>query len=92
MGHAIVSPGWRPTWTTLRVVYCGQGITAADLPVLDVLAHGAGDWRLQSAAGDLARSLRNLDGRGEDPENSIFHPQNPAYVLRGGCDGPSQRQ
>jgi hypothetical protein len=84
-GHAIVSPGWRPTPSTLRDVYCRQPIAAADLPVLDGLAQGSRDWRLQSTAEDLARILRNIDGRGGEPENSMFHPQNPGYILRGGC-------
>src|SRR5512135_2088904 len=44
MGHAIVSPGWRVTWSGLARVYCHENIITADLPVLAVLKRGS-DWR-----------------------------------------------
>src|SRR5215471_15491388 len=46
MGHAIISPGWRVTWNALRRVYCREGISASDLPTLEMLKQGS-DWRLQ---------------------------------------------
>jgi hypothetical protein len=80
MGHAIISPGWRVTWSGLRRVYCREKISAADVEVLKALARGS-DWRLQDGAEDLIR----LVGGGE-PENSIFNPTNEHYILKGGCD------
>lgn len=80
MGHAIISPGWRVTWTGLRRVYCREKISAADVEVLKALARGS-DWRLQDGAEDLIRLVL-----GTDPDNSIFSPKNPAYILKDGCD------
>lgn len=83
MGHSIISPGWRVTWNTLRRVYCREKTSAEDLPVLGSLKMGS-DWRLQDAADDLIR----LAGAGPaEPENSIFNPANPQYILMGGCPG-----
>lgn len=84
-GHAIISPGWRVTWDGLARVYCGQHITAADLPDLEALRARALDWRLETGAGDLARIVKNIDGTGGEPVNSIFNPKNPSYILKGGC-------
>jgi hypothetical protein len=84
-GHAIISPGWRPTWAGLRDVYCGRGIGEADLAALEGLRARALDWRLESATGNLVTLLKNHDGSGGEPENSVFHPKNPHYVLKGGC-------
>jgi len=87
MGHAIVSPGWRPTWRGLAHVWCAAHITEADLPVLETLRHASSDWRLESGADDLIRITKNRNGKGEEPENSIFNPRNQAYILKDGCTG-----
>lgn len=84
LGHAIVSPGWRLTWAGLRRVYCQENITAGDLPVLESLKKGL-DWRLQDGADGLIRLISSGGGHAE-PENSIFNPQNPNYILKNGCD------
>lgn len=84
-GHAIISPGWRPTFDSIRDVYCRRQVTTADLPVLESLRQGMPDWRRESAAENLQRILKNLDGSADEPENSIFHPKNPSYILRNGC-------
>jgi hypothetical protein len=85
MGHAIVSPGWRTTWPGIVNVYCHEHITAADLPVLQTFKEGLSDWRLESGAEELTYLAKNADGKGDAPENSIFNPQNPSYILKGGC-------
>ena len=84
MGHAIISPGWRPTWRGIAHVWCTARITDADLPTLDSLRH-ASDWRLETGADDLIRIARNKDGNGDEPENSIFNPKNSSYILKRGC-------
>jgi hypothetical protein len=81
MGHAIISPGWRITWSGLRRVYCRQKISVADMAALETLKR-ASDWRLQGGAEDLIR----LVGGGE-PENSIFNSKNEYYILKDGCRG-----
>lgn len=86
MGHAIVSPGWRVTWDSLRETYCRTHVTAADIPALKDLAK-ATDWRLESGAGNLITLIQNANGKGAEPENSVFHPKNAGYILRGGCEG-----
>jgi hypothetical protein len=86
MGHAIIAPGWRVTWSALRQVYCRERIAAADLPALEYLKQ-ASDWRLQEGADGLIRIIRNASGQATDPENSIFNPANPQYILMGDCVG-----
>ena len=83
MGHAIVSPGWRVTWTGLARVYCRENITIADLPVLEVLKRGS-DCRLADGAEDLIRLTTNTTGKVTESETSIFNPKNPHYILRNG--------
>jgi hypothetical protein len=84
LGHAIVSPGWRVTWTGLGRVYCQEKITAVDLPMLEALKRGP-DWRLQDGADGLVHLISGRRGDTE-PENSIFNPENPGYILKNGCD------
>src|SRR5260370_26210670 len=87
MGHAIISPGWRPTWRGLAHVWCALQISDADLPALQALRYASSDWRMESGADDLIRIAKNRDGKGDEPENSIFNPKNPAYILKDGCAG-----
>src|SRR4051812_30817916 len=50
MGHAIISPGWRVTFDTIRRTFCREHIDQSDLPALEVLRRMAQDWRAESAA------------------------------------------
>ena len=84
MGHAIISPGWRVTWNSLRQVYCRERINATDLPALEYLKRGS-DWRLQDGADGLTRLIGSASGQAHEPQNSIFNPANPQYILKGGC-------
>jgi hypothetical protein len=87
MGHAIISPGWRVTWNALRRVYCSEKISAVDLTALEAMKMGS-DWRLQSGADDLVRLVGSSSGGpANEPENSIFNPTNPNYLLKDGCVG-----
>jgi hypothetical protein len=86
MGHSIVSPGWRMTWAGLSRVYCREKITAADLAILEALKR-ASDWRLRDGADDLIRLVSSSRGNGNEPENSIFNPNHPDYILKNGCEG-----
>lgn len=91
MGHATIAPGFKPNFPGIRKTYCQAKITKADLPVLQELARfaprGKGqDWRLESASESLIRIVTNLDGKGSEPKNSIFHPENPHYILKQGCE------
>jgi hypothetical protein len=84
-GHAVIDPGFRPTWSTIRDVWCEQRIDAADEEVLRWLT-AAQDWRLASAAGSLLRLLTGRDESGAmEPPSSVFNSSNPAYLLREGC-------
>ena len=84
LGHAIVSPGWRVTWKSLGTVYCRQKINAADLPALEAMRMSS-DWRLQDGADNLIRLVQSSTGLTSEPENSIFNPANPQYLLKNGC-------
>jgi hypothetical protein len=86
MGHGIISPGWRATWNVLRNVYCRERIAAVDLPVLGHLKQRS-DQRLQDGADGLIRLINSVSGQTEEPENSLFNPANPQYLLKGGCAG-----
>jgi hypothetical protein len=86
MGHAIISPGWRVTWSALRRVYCREKISALDLSALETMKRGS-DWRLQDGADDLIRLARSGSGPPYEPENSIFNPENPQYILKNRCVG-----
>ena len=84
-GHAIISPGYRSTWITVKAVWCEERIEEKDVATLRALAK-ANDWRLVSAAESLLRLLTGRDQYGtEEPETSIFHPPNPSYLLKDGC-------
>jgi hypothetical protein len=87
LGHAIISPGYRTTWKTIVTVWCEQQITREDVKELHTLSE-SDDWRLASAAESLLRLLTGHDQYGSpEPENSIFNPSNPSYLLRDGCKG-----
>jgi hypothetical protein len=88
MGHAIISPGWRITWDGLARVWCAKHIPDADLPVLESLRHVSRDWRLESAADDLIHIAEARAGRVNLDGNSVFNPNNPSYILKGGCPAP----
>jgi len=80
-GHAIVSPGWRVTFRTVREVYCGLSVGASDLAAIENLRKSATDWRLQDGAQEL---IWLLDGASQPPA-SIFNPSHPQYLLKDGC-------
>lgn len=84
-GTAIVSPGWRVTWTGLGRVYCREEISADDLTVLETLK-GRSDWRLEDGADDLIRLITNNSHQATEPETSIFNPKNADYILMNGCE------
>jgi hypothetical protein len=84
-GHAIISPGYRSTWTTVTKVWCEQRIEQKDATLLRALTK-ARDWRLSSAADSLLRLLTGRDQYGaEESETSSLHPANPSYLLKDGC-------
>lgn len=84
-GHAIVSPGWRVSFESVRRTYCAEHIGPQDIPVLDLLRQAAKDWRAESGAEFLLRLVRNKDGAGDEDAASIFNPANPSFILQDGC-------
>jgi hypothetical protein len=84
-GHAILSPGWRVTFKSVRRTYCAAGIGDRDINALEALQQTTRDWRAQSGADFLLRLLRNSNGSAHEDVNSIFNAVNPSYVLKGGC-------
>ena len=91
MGHAIIAPGYKPSFEGSRKAYCELKIGKDDMEALQRLRQydpkrkWLPDWRLESAADTLLRIVANLDGKGDEPETSIFNPQNPEYILKKGC-------
>jgi len=59
-------------------------IAAADIPALETLARSA-EWRLETGAANLLRLVAASGGKSDEPETSIFNPQNPDYLLKDGC-------
>jgi hypothetical protein len=55
-GHAIVSPGWRPTFTGVTHVFCTLPIDVADIPAIIPMTgwsrkgEKSTDWRLESGS------------------------------------------
>ncbi len=86
LGHAIIAPGWRVTFRSVKRTYCAEKVGMDDLPSLERLRRATRDWRAELGADFLIRLVRNKDGGGDEPANSIFNPDNPAFVLRGGCN------
>jgi len=84
-GHAILSPGWRVTFQSVRRTFCAAGISDRDISALEALQQTTRDWRAQSGADFLLRLLRNSNGSAHEDVNSIFNAANPSYLLSGGC-------
>jgi len=84
-GHAIVSPGWRVTFQSVRRTYCAEAISDRDIGALEVLQKTAKDWRAQSGADFLLRLLRNRNGSAHEDAASIFNASNPFYLMKAGC-------
>ena len=88
MGHAIVAPGYKPSFEGIRNVYCALKIGKSDVGLLEDLKKydparkSVPDWRLESGADILLRIVTHRDGTGDEPENSIFSPKSPDYLLR----------
>jgi hypothetical protein len=91
MGHATIAPGYKPSFEGIRKVYCELKIGKDDVETLQGLTkydpkrRWLPDWRLESGADMLLRIVANLNGNGDEPENSIFNPKNSAYILKNGC-------
>ncbi len=91
MGHAIIAPGYKPSFRGIRNVYCELKIGKADEKSLKTLKQydpkrkWLPDWRLESGADMLLRIVANLDRSDEESVSSIFNPKNSAYILKNGC-------
>jgi hypothetical protein len=91
LGHATIAPGYKPTFAGVRTVYCALKIDESDMETLrglksyDPRRKWSPDWRLESGADMLMRIVASLEGAGDEPENSIFNPQDADYVLKNGC-------
>lgn len=83
-GHASIAPSYKPDLQTIGQAYCRAKLTPADAPALKQLQQSS-DWRLESAAGWLLNILDAEEGKSAEPENSVFNPASPHYVLRQGC-------
>ncbi|MES2948983.1 MAG: hypothetical protein V4858_10625 [Pseudomonadota bacterium] len=84
LGHVTVAPGYRVTFATVRKVWCARRFSAADVPAL-VQLETSTDWRLEMGA----KTLRILTEKTPHPPSSIYHPDNPQYILRKGCSPKS---
>jgi hypothetical protein len=86
-GHAIIAPGYKVTFETVRRVYCQQKVNADDLRFLEQLLDSS-DWRTQNGADFLIRLITGHDRYGAPEDiSSVFNPGNPAYLLKEGCGG-----
>ena len=84
-GHAIISPGWRVNFHSVKRTYCLEKTDRLDIPALDVLRRTAKDRRVETGADFLVRLIRNKDGTGDEDAASIFNPANPSFILKEGC-------
>ncbi len=90
MGHAMISPGYRMNFPAIKAIYCEAKLTQDDIPVLRFMKKRSLDWRLDSMTDNMIVLLETIQGIGDEPENSVYHPKNPEYVLRGGCEGAAR--
>jgi hypothetical protein len=84
-GHAIIAPGWRVGFETIRRTLCAEHVNLEDVSALEVLRGSTRDQRAELGTDFLIRLVRNKDGKGDEPVNSIFNPRNPAFILKRGC-------
>jgi len=77
-GHAIISPGYRPTTSGIARTWCALNLTLEDKDMLITLSQSR-DWRLESAAGSLLEMLtgRSRYGGTELSEMIFLIPQVP---------------
>ena len=80
LGHAIVSPGWRVTFRTVREVYCGLVFGASDVPAIDNLR------KSEPIGGCKTAHKSYLVAHGaSQPPASILNPSDPQDLLKHGC-------
>jgi hypothetical protein len=88
MGHAVVAPGYKPSFAGIRKVYCelklgnDDVIALRSLTTYDPSRKFLPDWRLESGGDMLLRIVASRDGTGTEPGNSIFNPQSPDYIVK----------
>jgi len=81
MGHAVIAPGYKPSFKGIRNVYCALKIGKDDVKDLqelkqyDPARRWLPDWRLESGADMLLRIVTNLDGTDDGSVSSIFNPK-----------------
>jgi hypothetical protein len=85
LGHAIIAPGWRVSFDSVRRTYCGEKIGPRGIAALELLRKSAKDWRAENGADFLLRLIRNKDGTGDEDIASVFNPANPGFILKDGC-------
>jgi hypothetical protein len=91
MGHAVMAPGYKPSFKSIRNVYCKLKVgkedvkTLQDLKQYDPRRRWLPDWRLESGADMLLRIIASLDNKNEEAAGSIFDPKNSNYILKNGC-------
>ncbi len=85
MGHAVISPGWRIGFESVRRTYCAENIRSDDIPALKILRQTTKDWRAENGAEMLLRLIRNKDGTGDEDTTSIFNSTNPSFILKDRC-------
>jgi hypothetical protein len=94
-GYATISVGQRPSWDTIKNVYCDDNITKSDLPVLAKMCGTEitpymycvkpSDWRLASGVEYLIKTIISLNGAPEELKGSVYDPKSNDYLLKGGC-------
>ena len=84
-GHAIISPGWRVTFTTVARAYCAERLTRDDIPALQTLKQSNKDWRAESGADFLIRLVQTEAGAETEDIASVLNSANPSYILKDGC-------
>ena len=91
MGHAVMAPGYKPSFEGIRDVYCKLKVGKEDVKILkdlkqyDPRRKSLPDWRLESGTDMLLRIVASLDSMDEDAASSIFNPKNSSYILKNDC-------
>lgn len=93
-GHAVISPGWKFDFESLKEVYCETKIRKDDFDILmnmctNIKGRGActkpEDPRLSLALEGLINLVVGLDGGDAFTKGTVYDPKSDSYLLKDGC-------
>lgn len=86
-GHAIISAGYRPSFTTVKKAWCELSLTEADLKLLKDMQYDYSlSPQLMDGSGMLYSLLNaNLNQGSNLYIGSVYDTSSPDYLIKDGC-------